>query len=782
PYPVNLSPGRLGFYTFLGTLFLCFVTTVLSRIRVTGSRSIRTYDWLQAVSPVWFSLLFYFYALSFLVISSSIPPLFQRYVIVPWYYYPVKLGIVGSLALIWTSYIPWRNIRAFIGLFWAALSFIIIIRLGSTLFQFQTIIWLEFRTFTFIFFSLLPLASSALLGVLKAITIRFHGPIKLLLSGIIVTLTLIAGLGSTLLSAELWRLRGSAVPKEAIHVAAELAEKTGLSSWVLTLSEDSFNILRYAGVARIAPTEWSHYYAFLHASKPGTYVRLLEDGRIGYVFITPTDMAFFMPEGPFLGRLVRYLPLACREGSFNGYEVPQMTYPQGSSDIALVLPDKGLYGPFEFALLTLSVSSVHYTTVLPDDVALANYSIIFVIDQPGVEINSLLSLCEVGRTVVVQNWAGYGPLAEYLSISQTGIQEDADGLRCGNRTEQLPTFNVPELSFDSARLTPIAYFTDGGSDVAPYALEMCVGEGRFIYLNTYPYLLVLNSTDGMLRREAFIRLGAFLNVLRDVVPLVSPGPAIRGYPHFHRYFIGDVRLLGDVLLRTNGLILSREVVASVSRPIEHGYSELQELTIKGHVSMLIHSEEATLSPSAVPSSLYVEADMRNRCSITFMLSEGSILVLNFTDGIEIFRGGQAGLEVEVNLRTPVKMLMRTPYVHVDGAVNFECLYYPGARPAIFVQPQNKPTQARGSVSFRVLNADVGLSLLTDLQVGGDIWITEDISCYYPSLKIDWGKVFLSTDNIAILALSSLIAYAVGALKMGAPCTSRHAHEKQQITR
>ena len=772
PRHVHILPDGLGFYTFLGTIVMCLFPAALFRIRPAGLRPEQAISWLKITSPAWFPLLFYVYALSLLIVFYFGSPPFQRYFIIPIYYYPVKLGVVGLLSLIWVLGMPEvKRMKGFLSLLLASLLSMAIMRGGATLLQIQTLMGLEFRTFTFVFFSLLPLASSELVDIMRKTRERFHGSAGILLPGLIMTLTLMAGIGSTLLSIELWRLRGVSFPDEDLHVAAELARKAGLTSYVLTLSEESLNILRYSGVARIVPTEWHHYYAFLGAKKPGTYLRLLHDGRIGYVFITPTDTAFLTPQGPFLGEITHYLPLVCGGNSSRGYGVPSMAPPRTSSDTALILPQEPPSAPVNLAFLTLSLANIHYTTVLPDDPALNNYTVLFVLDQSYLDIGRMLSLCQAGSVIVVLNWAGYGPLADYLAINATTVDEHVDGLVCGEREEELPVFSVTKLSFDEARTRPLAYFTSNGTAVTPYALMANIGEGEVLYLNVYPYLSLLNSTDENVRRRAFTRLPAFLDVLSDEIPLSHLNICEKS-AYFHRYSIGDIRLEGDVCLTTSGLVLLKSIRASILSPVKRANEKLLGLNITGRTIISINSKEAILSPHPMGTSLYAKAELRDKCSFAFKLFEGSRLTLCFSDGIERFEGNEKGVEVVVEVETPTSLLIRSPHVRVDGTAEFECLYYPGARPVIFIQPRNDHVIARGSIRFRVLHADAELLLLSDLEVKGDMWIVEDILYYYPCLRIDWAKVLLSIENAVLLVFSGLIAYGIGVIKERDPRAKR----------
>jgi len=257
PSPCHLIPAL----TAVGTVVASVVWPVALIPSAYLLQKARPYfaDKLRSITmpraPSWSKLLMaffllYAYVLSFMIVLGGYGPRFELFTLVPLYYYPVKLGLVGTLALIYIL-LPREERRWGRGDFFLAflISYsitIVGIRIWSALLE-PSFIFAEFRCFVFCF---APICLASALGGRSTLK-RLRAPAERswpYLTGGLISLLLFVGLASNLLSIEAWALKGFDCPEGALEAASYVASALRPGQSVLAISPFSWEILALSGV------------------------------------------------------------------------------------------------------------------------------------------------------------------------------------------------------------------------------------------------------------------------------------------------------------------------------------------------------------------------------------------------------------------------------------------------------------------------------------------------------------------------------------------------------
>ena len=345
PHPCHLIPALIPMLTITialaWPLALIPLAYVLQRIRpaliekLRGLRKLKGPSWLK---PFMGFLLLYAYILSFVIVLGGYGPDFMLFTIVPLYYYPMKLGLVGTLFLIYLL-LP-RNERLggdtafFIALLMSYSAIILAIRMWAALMK-PSALYAEFRYFTLVF-APLCLASAASGEALVRRIRGFKKGLNRCLIGSFLSIFMFIGMASNLLSIEMWAMKGSSYPEGLFHAASHVASAVQPGRSVLALSPFSWEVLTFSGMrdTQITPGLYEGYRAFISAEKMGTYLALLSRACVSYAFTTGAD-AYFARDSFFM-RLSKYLKPVIEATGTYVFEVPPISGPEPGADLVLL--------------------------------------------------------------------------------------------------------------------------------------------------------------------------------------------------------------------------------------------------------------------------------------------------------------------------------------------------------------------------------------------------------------------------------------------------------------
>jgi hypothetical protein len=274
---------------------------------------------------------------------------------VPWYLYPIRLGVTGLVFLfvLFGLVISNRFRQKISGSFIMCFVLIILSFIVGKSFHFYPI-YMESRLTTFMWFALSPIAAYALVYL----SFRVKKLSKKAVSMVIITSILIIGFLSPTYYVEylsilnetyVWFPYNIQVSKEEFGGLQFLYQHANANTTVLTVTYESrFLIASFGGIPLEhafggSPFARGYSQVFLQPSNVETVLNLLANSNVNYIYLASRDWILIntsyvnFKEGFVLGFLLDYLPITFQNSAVTIYRVPSLTAPNcGQSGLALL--------------------------------------------------------------------------------------------------------------------------------------------------------------------------------------------------------------------------------------------------------------------------------------------------------------------------------------------------------------------------------------------------------------------------------------------------------------
>ena len=394
-------------------------------------------------------------------ISSVIEAFF-----VPWFFYPVLLGITGLLSLISLSIIviehPRHNsIYPFVYLF---IVMFIIGRIASIVniyFSYSTL-W-ERRVIPVMFSAASILASLAFVKLTKLLVVS-ASEVKKFFIILFICMTFLSGTTSTFIFAE-FRLNENAVREvigaeelDAVSYLSSILEKKP-GSLIYTVTERSKVESEFAPtplvVGKARKFAWSSQY-------PELFMWMTNDPNYPppYVYLHNRDKQFLQEilefrKGYFYQHLFPYIPLVYNNSKVSIYSLPQFIPPMLHSDTVLVIPSDESSDSYLFVYDILSLGKYNYTVMFDWDDNIFHKNIL-ILPRDISNSNLLLrylSWVQKGNELLVFNTDGFGLIADMFFIGTNALLS-VNTNKCGeaflyslaNLSFPLTNIEVPKIN------------------------------------------------------------------------------------------------------------------------------------------------------------------------------------------------------------------------------------------------------------------------------------------------------------------------------------------------
>jgi len=332
--------------------------------------------------------------------------------LVPWFMYPLMLGINGLLAIL-TLYYLTQHLESYraLTLFIAFMIFAFIAgKLVSTtnLYLFDSRYW-EKRFIWFIKISLATLAPIPILFSMDSLKKKtFHANIKTVASVVIIGTVVLCGVSTSFLNQEYWSIvandpayQPSSNEMSAINVFREILDNDP-KAWLATVTSTSAAMATLAapadklGLKQLLYTAYRPEMAFAQLYRHPAY-------RHPYVYLHNRDIAHLNDfNDRFLAQYLTMLPLVFNNSEVKIYNVSKPSFPQPTSDNVLIMPlDSSLIGEdLYMAYHILSQGLYNYTVAYDlDDKALNATTILLSFDPPEGSILADVFQDKFGQTL-----------------------------------------------------------------------------------------------------------------------------------------------------------------------------------------------------------------------------------------------------------------------------------------------------------------------------------------------------------------------------------------------
>jgi hypothetical protein len=388
---------------------------------------------------------------------------------IPWFAYPVFLGVGGVLMMVSLHYLledheamrllmPFLALVVFSLLFGRALTFI-------NLNLFITGYW-EKRFTSYFFLASAVIAPVAMIKVVDSLK-RNQAKIKrTLLLATMVSIITVYGLQSFFVVTEYWAITTAPAYQisegefQAINYLSGILQQDKYA-YTITLTSGSYNALTFA----TPPYQLSGMQVFRTAENPEVPFVCLKARNLSHAFLymDSRDYALLNKTGQswLANHLLPILPVLYRNNVVTIYNISSVSFPQTNSTTALIVPFDNSMDPTKpwlYAYDTLSLSKYDYTVAYDLDCRIFSYpTLVLSIDPPSQNI------IEKNFQDNFSNENGWTPVSGTWQYAQNGLEAG----KHGEYQDAIFLSPVSARNFTaSLNFTPI----DGDLKVANYVL------------------------------------------------------------------------------------------------------------------------------------------------------------------------------------------------------------------------------------------------------------------------------------------------------------------------
>lgn len=677
-------------------------------------------------------ILVFFYCLALLTIPYAIPSFSTSQIAnifsVPWFFYPLIMGVTGSLGVIGLIFII-RDEKLY-----SALSFI----LAFGLFAFVTgraISFINVNFFPIGFFEsrFIPylLVASSLIAPIAVLKFKSRldcslrkSTQRMLVSVLLIGILVVSGASATFLNIEYESIHANANNVSYKPSTAEMEALTFLrnifdkdpKALLATVTSQSQDNARFAVPADyIVPLLLYSGYG-PEFTLPCIYDRF--SFSHAYLYMDARDFEALNSggynDGYLAQHLIPMLPIIFENSEVTIYNISRTVPPLPISNQILLLPfntSTSIDNENQlFCYDMLSQGLYNYTTAFDTDNSIMSASTLLLSFDPeqgnvqGPSIEDYMKFVDSGGNLIILNTDGFGTFAN-LFFKSSNNTLDADYIS-----------DTPEnLTLPKGILVPILEPINGTEEIltsfvssngtSPYITKMNIGEGQLFYVNVEPLTSYMNQPDSN-ESEIYPIIGKLLNGI-NLKPLESqydflPLPASAGY-------VKEIDLDNAVSINTTSLLFPSypdlvdgygEIIVTSTNGASVFYN-VTSIQLSNYSQVSIQSSEATIEGG---KSFYTQLSLNEATKLGFSPN----VYLTVTSNDEQFEVANTS-SILIIVDNPIALWVRTPTIWADSGT-FQGVYYlKGIMDGDLV--------VRGGVTFSVVVSD-SYSLLSNFQING----------------------------------------------------------------
>ncbi|MHA1722234.1 MAG: hypothetical protein ACTSXW_04055, partial [Candidatus Baldrarchaeia archaeon] len=682
---------------------------------------------------------------------------------VPWFMYPLMLGINGLLAILTLYYLvedkkSYRALEIFVAFMiftFVAGRIVSIINMNF----FDAGYW-EKRFIWFIKPSLAALAPIPVIHLIDKLRKRnMNVNLKAVTSIVVIGTIVLCGISTTFLNVEYWSVVTnnpvnwpSSGEMEAINAFKEILDNDP-KTWLATVTEKSSAIATFTASAdrldlkQLLFTAYRPEMAFTLLYRHPAY-------NHPYIYLHNRDLTQLGKfTDRFLAKYISMLPLVYQNSEVKIYNVSKLSPPQPNSDNVLILPlDKSLLDEqnFHMTCSILSQGLYNYTVAYDlDDKALNAKAIILAYDPPQegfltssfqdrfdqtlasyniikgswqtvneevfagesekygegmilspILIEDYIKFLKSGRKVIILNTNGYNFFGNYLFLLENSAF-DAEKIEGTKTVLNLPVHvTVPKLMLKNSSISVLSQYV-GSNNESPFIVKQNYGEGELFYVNIYPIVKVMRNNGSW---------STFYNILGKLLEDLNLPKIDQIILSFDGY-VKEIHLNNGSKVETTSLIFPLKIAVKQldiqTKNETITLSNVTKIEIKNYSKLLIDAENFTISNG---QGFYATLKLNS----TFLVKPSiGLLDLEITTGDEAIHVIQAR-QFSIVPYSSIQLLARTPKVSAHRVTFIE--FYPLGSLKWKTRTYGQNLHVTGLTSFQILLSD-SYTILKNVQLG-----------------------------------------------------------------
>jgi hypothetical protein len=684
---------------------------------------------------------------------------------IPWFIYPISLGVVGLIGLISVLVCKklWNNsIVLFVFfLFSSVIAGRIVSIININFFQ-TGYLESRFLPYTSAAAALLtPLVIYQTINFLK--TRKCFEHVKLynkhaILTALLIGIIVFSGISSTLLTVESYvDIYGThpdyLLSKQDLSALSFLSSISTANSQptLLTVSDSSINDLQYV------PTQWIMNNYLLPPIWSSSYPELpsifLYNGRYSepYIYLSQNDLVSLTgsnwQNGYLTQHLLPNLPTVYSSSNITIQKVLNGVPPVLNGASVLVEPFNSQTNNYLYAFDAMSLGGYNFTTKLDCDPSVSeNKIMVLSTDESAPNLIDTLKT-DPGSTLIVFNTDGYGPFSNLFlnNLNNSLISTNSSSISFLNGTITLP-MQISASPFSPVNGTEVLAWYHNNREVAPLVSREKIGESELIYMNIYPLIsaMLTNKTEasnlhpllGSLLGLTGVGIPKHNNVITPVVNDAIPV-----------FIFKEASLNGIVTVNSDYLFFGPETkLENVTLQIDENQASFQDIKSISFET----ANSATISSQAIhiaDGRGFYSNFTTNSSKITLHGSDIS-LILNMDNGTSIGYNGNGN--VELSATGYLQMYAHAPSVYVNGTAEFTEAYAFHSKFAN-LNTLGQNLSLNGSAIFSLPLSDK-YSLSSDMAWNGSLVRDPPI--------FQWNEVKSIEDSTPVLILTTVVVLAL----------------------
>jgi hypothetical protein len=679
--------------------------------------------------------------------------------LVPWFMYPVILGVSGILAILALFCLIEQRKRfgplgVFVALFFFSLAFGRAISIANVNF-FVSGYW-EKRFVLFAFLAACMLAPVSLLEFFTRQ--RLNSLVKKGATIMLVSLVVFCGMQSSFYVIEYYNIstglgdHPTESEFEALEYMREVFE-TDPRAWVVTVTRRSYDTVVFS-----APADQLVARQVLYTSgTPELSLSVLfRASYLGhpYLYLHQRDLDFLKSYsgGWLFSHLVPTLPLVFSNTEVKIYNISRVFPPVMDSDTVLVVPfSEALESNHGYLYVydMLSQAFINYSVAYDLDHMIWQAKTLILGFDPPLDIENSSAVqtvsmydywkyVESGGNITVLNTNGYGTVSEQLfTVSHSKVETHTIQGASANLSLPLP-LHVNKLTPLMPNVNILASYISQ-EDSIPYVLEVKIGKGTLTYVNIYPVIAA------MLTGETSYKIYDSMTELLEIINL----DVARLDPDFRQawlHTLKEARMKGNITLKTSSILFHpNSGIDKVTVTLNNEtatFTNATTILLANYSHVTITATNATITEG---QGFYAKVAVNGVASIAF--AGGATLTIHSDQGDTKLNCVGSLL---VGTGEFVDLLIRTPQVVVEGETCFKELYLSGDL-GWKLRTYGQDLKINGSTSF-----DVGIS--DSYTTLSSMTITGSYSRTPPLLNFDELSTLMTAFLWSIIALSILLVF------------------------
>lgn len=641
---------------------------------------------------------------------------------VPWFFYPMKLGVIGILAVVGGVILVSKKeaprLKVF-SLFILQASVMLCIILIDRFISF----YYEDLLLVYFFITLLPIAALSIITLFtktekyqNELNRRLRPRLKAIAGIGLILLILVSGLSSTLLFSDIYSLsgdgwwQGNVVPEEM--AALNYLRANTSSSVVATVTSESQERLfdfanKWEAMQTLGPYQDAADVLFGTAS-PEVVYNTLASFNVSYIFIATRDAQAISstPEysdGFFASHLLEHLPIVFNNSAVTIYRVPKFSPPSDNSDCAVVVPASAEAANTEltyyYPVDMFATANRNYTVLVDNDPSRFSFSTLL-LTYDSVNVSEYVSWVEGGRNLIVMN----SPMASGFK-NFLGITDGSSTFANGVDGAEIPTgyFPVNITYAENAKNASISYYTFSGQDVTPFSYTVKLGNGTLSFWETSP---ILSAVQGM-QGDSFVWVDSLAKAIDTYFPAST---FIADYPYFD-HASTETNATGTVTLTSDSFVFPAQ------QTLQAGILDLSNATfsISGiNSTKTIFANVLIDDLNTFDSTFFLETPFITATPVGIGPYSGFSVQSGFNFSILIDKTGKTSLDFTTNNST----------YHLDvrqGTIRFDNVTLIQKPNVIINSEELAGTPSDNVVSIDKINYQLGYD--TEANFFMDAWVT-----------------------------------------------------------